>query len=686
LADPAGVITAHDLATIRDLGALQISPDRHWAAFLTRKADPRANAYAQAWEIVATGGGPARRLADGGDPIQVPINGLIVAPVPVWSPDSRWIAYLRNAEGRVQVWRARIDGKRSEQLTRNAGDADALVYTHDGRRLLFQVEPSQAQVAAVLAAEGTHGFHYDRRFSATYSPTPLPLAEIGFGTGKQRLTRCGPDAWHQVWVYDFVRRHERPANEAECAEFTALTVKPVPKDRPAFRENAAVAPSGALAWTEARDPDRQGGAAPLTIVAQPPGTREPNVCAAAECTGQGIKGLWWRNADEVIFARGEGSQYQNTALYAWRPGQPAARFILRTPGQLTSSYEWKCAIARDRLICFYEEPARPRRLVAVDLDSGAIDALYDPNPGFARFDLGPAPQQLEFRSPSGATNYGYLVLPPGRTPGARLPLVIVTYRCGGFLRGGVGDEYPIFPFAAQGIAVLCFSVPDPDYERLARMDFTSYENWNRGVGDPGKQRIQEGLESAIARLDAMGVIDPTRVGVTGLSYGGEAVMYALFHMPRLAAAIASGTEFGPANVFLYGAAGHDLFGRWGLDRWDSPRWDTASITRNAERVYAPLLLNVADHEMIDAMHPYTALEQAGRAVEMYVFPSEHHIKSAPAHRLAIYQRNIDWMNFWLRGVEDPDSAKAAQYQHWRALRDKQCKLFTGPDASSFCVH
>jgi dipeptidyl aminopeptidase/acylaminoacyl peptidase len=234
--------------------------------------------------------------------------------------------------------------------------------------------------------------------------------------------------------------------------------------------------------------------------------------------------------------------------------------------------------------------------------------------------------------------------------------------------------------------VLCFNVPDPDFERLARMDFTAYENWNRGVGDPGKRRIQEGLVTAIARLDAMGVIDPTRVGVTGLSYGGEAVMYALFHMPRLAAAIASGTEFGPASTFLYGLAGHDLLQRWGLDRWDSPRWDTLSITRNAERVYAPLLLNVADREMIDAMHPYTALEQAGRAVEMYVFPGEHHIKSEPAHRLAIYQRNIDWMNFWLRGVEDPDPAKAPQYQRWRSLRGKQCKLFTGPNASSYCVH
>lgn len=178
------------------------------------------------------------------------------------------------------------------------------------------------------------------------------------------------------------------------------------------------------------------------------------------------------------------------------------------------------------------------------------------------------------------------------------------------------------------------------------MDFAAYENWNRDVGDPGKRRIQEGLDAAIARLDAMGVIDSSRVGLTGLSYGGETVMYALFHMPRLGAAIASGTEFGPASTFLYGVTEHDLLQRWDLERWGSPRWDTLSIIRNAERVYAPLLLNVADHEMLDAMHPYTALEQAGRAVEIYVFPREHHIKSGPAHRLAIYQRNIDWMNFW----------------------------------------
>jgi hypothetical protein len=56
---------------------------------------------------------------------------------------------------------------------------------------------------------------------------------------------------------------------------------------------------------------------------------------------------------------------------------------------------------------------------------------------------------------------------------------------------------------------------------------------------------------------------------------------------------------------------------------------------------------------------------------MYVFPHEYHIKWQPVHRLAIYRRNIDWFDFWLRGVEDPDPSKAAQYLRWRRMRDRQ---------------
>jgi dipeptidyl aminopeptidase/acylaminoacyl peptidase len=344
---------------------------------------------------------------------------------------------------------------------------------------------------------------------------------------------------------DLASHAERPATDIETVEFTALTAPPRANLR--FGANAAVSPSGALVWTDARDPAQQGGRPPLTIVVQSAEEREPVVCAAVECTGQSIKGLWWRNDDEVLFVRGEGVLFQDSALYTWRRGAATPRLVLRTPNLFASSSDWKCAIAQDRLVCFYEEPARPRRLVAINLETGVVETLYDPNPNFARFNLGPPPIRVEFHSPLAGENYGYLVLPPGRRDGERLSLVIVTYRCKGFLRGGIGDEYPIFPFAAQGHAVLCFNVPDLDFARAATMAPDAYTSWARGEGDPEINRVQEGLDAALAQLDRLGVIDPERVGLTGLSYGAETVMYAMFHMPQLAAAIASGTEIGPAS-------------------------------------------------------------------------------------------------------------------------------------------
>ena len=44
------------------------------------------------------------------------------------------------------------------------------------------------------------------------------------------------------------------------------------------------------------------------------------------------------------------------------------------------------------------------------------------------------------------------------------------------------------------------------------------------------------------------------------------------------------------------------------------------------------------------------------------------MKWQPVHRLAIYVRNVDWFDFWLKGVEDPAPAKAGQYERWLLLR------------------
>lgn len=55
--------------------------------------------------------------------------------------------------------------------------------------------------------------------------------------------------------------------------------------------------------------------------------------------------------------------------------------------------------------------------------------------------------------------------------------------------------------------------------------------------------------------------------------------------------------------------------------------------------------------------------------DVYVFPHEAHQKFQPRHKLAVYERNLDWFRFWLQDFEDVGPAKAAQYDRWRAMRE-----------------
>jgi hypothetical protein len=63
---------------------------------------------------------------------------------------------------------------------------------------------------------------------------------------------------------------------------------------------------------------------------------------------------------------------------------------------------------------------------------------------------------------------------------------------------------------------------------------------------------------------------------------------------------------------------------------------------------------------------------------MCEFPDEHHVKWHPAHRLAIYQRNLDWFDFWLRGRERGCAGCDAQYARWRDLRARAANAIDAP--------
>jgi dipeptidyl aminopeptidase/acylaminoacyl peptidase len=174
----------------------------------------------------------------------------------------------------------------------------------------------------------------------------------------------------------------------------------------------------------------------------------------------------------------------------------------------------------------------------------------------------------------------------------------------------------------------------------------------------------------------MGVIDPQRTGLSGLSYGSEIVDFTISHSSLFQAALASGGgSRDPYFFYMAGSSWHHQFSDWGLGGWpegrSSKNWHALSPALNAERVTAPLLLNASETEYTVGLQFYTSLEELGKPVELFVYPNELHVKNQPKHRYEIYNRNLDWFTFWLQGKEDPDPRKKEQYERWRKLRHMQ---------------
>lgn len=574
-------------------------------------------------------------------------SGIFDVNVPIWSPDGRWLAYRKRVDGRTQVWRAGLDGAPPEQLSRAAQDVEALGWSRDGTRLLFTVRPGRAEFAAAYAAEARQGYLYDARVLPHLAAAPQLPADL-------------PEITMAIEVAGGAVRRASADEEAEFVRPVSLSGLPL---------GPAIGPRGARAGADAVDKSYYAG---RRVWAERSGGARVE-CAHAPCTGA-IRAVWWHRG-EVLFLKREGWHRETSAIYAWEPGSRKVRTVLRT-GDWVSG----CADGATRvLICLVENSREPRQLVAFDPDSGRQRLLLNPNPEIGPSTL-PEVRRLRWRNKDGLEAWGDLVIPHGTPPAAGWPLVIVQYTSEGFLRGGTGDEYPIFPLAGRGIAVLSFDAPDrmtwlrKDLTDVTAMVAAGHKDWadRRSINDS----LMRGIDLALARGD----LNPDRIGISGLSDGSTTTRFALINNDRFAAAAISSCCLEPHSMMTHGGiAQADWFRSVGFppaSRNDPAFWLPGSMAMNAERMDTPLLMQLSDDEYLQGLETFTALREHGKPVELYVFPGEHHNKWQPQHRAAIYQRNIDWFSFWLQDYIDPDPAKAAQYRRWEAMRGVSASVST----------
>jgi dipeptidyl aminopeptidase/acylaminoacyl peptidase len=322
---------------------------------------------------------------------------------------------------------------------------------------------------------------------------------------------------------------------------------------------------------------------------------------------------------------------------------------------------------------FDEEP--PTLWISDSEHSGK--PLWNPNPQLSHMALGKA-SLYQWTDKSGAHWTGGLVLPVGYRAGTKYPLVIQTH--------GVWDKmfmtdgcFPVAmsarPLASAGFVVLQMGLVNPGLH----------------TGSPTEaDEAAAGIDGAIEKLISDGLIDPSRIGITGFSRTSWHIETELVKHPhRFAAAImADGIDESYMQYILFGD-GHDNL-REESERINQglpfganlTKWFESSATFHLDRLTTPVRVEAHGPEsLLGEWQIYASLRLQHKPVDLIYFLGEQHILQNPADRFVSQQGAVDWYRYWLKGEEDSDPRKRSQYRRWenlRAERDSQGERYLEP--------
>lgn len=686
--DTAGPVTTRELVKMNSLDGLAVSPDGAYAAIRVDRQDAERNLTVLEWRIVRLSDGQTMAVVDGGSP-RWNVNGYLAAEGAQWSPDSKTVYFRKLTGEELQLWSIGRDGSGPKELTDSASDIAAFFVDGTGVVHYATGPATREEIKAAEAVEYdtgvllddslitgfpvTHSFPVNGRM-ATYrlSPTAKAFGRATLlGETPLKVKTIQPDGQASDAVEDVVRRMNDIWDQSMGGEVAIDPVQPgramhVPTNRVARVSQALDDPPAkrtyisygrALSWTG-------------------PGAGEvfcrDRVCAEADHL---VIVSWSADGSELIFQ----SQSLGTArLNRWDVGANTVRTVVATPGRLGSSQsgtEGQCQLAGEEAICIAAAADSPPKLVAVHLESGKQRVLVDPNPGLTQDRLGVA-RQIELTDRWGSTTVGHVVLPRNRDPAARLPLVITSYSCDGFLLGGSGRDVPEHVLAGMGFAAICVDHSGPVVRRAPAFSFMPENSQNSAL---------DFYEDAIRILEGEGVADPERVLLTGFSGSATNAASAITRSRSFTAAAVT-TRGSLDAISCYLTSHTRSCEDWARKEGQTPPYDnragilSQSPAWHADRIVTPFLMQLPEVEYTGMMQLYGAMLDYGRAVEMHIFADAYHYKHQPRQRLSVYDRNVDWARFWLQGLSSASEGRETQTARWEAMRVKQCRLFEGEGA------
>ncbi len=635
----AECFTGSDLLLLRAAAAPAISPDGGWIAYVVSEPPDTARgerrSQADIWLVDFEGKRGPRPFAFG------PANEF----APGFSPDGRWIAFLANRGGAVQVYRIRIDGGEAVPVTSFGGGVSFFAWSPDGGRLaVIAADPTPAEeLRAERAGDDERFVDHEDRFGRLW----IVDAESGEG----RVVT--PESLHvqsAAWSPDGSRfaivTSKHSTNDDMYFHSRLELLDPATGGRLTIEESvtgpASWSPDGrSIAFMKLHEHPEITVSVPVVAVADAETGSTKLLGLNRDAT---IRSPRWLPGGKLLAVEMKGVRRTLASLSVEEDAIDEVEEML---GPYYGGVNFSVSRDGSKVAMLKGEPNRPPDVWAKELGFlGKRRRLTDLNPWLDGRETGET-RVVEWKSRDGTVIEGVLYLPPGYRKGTRYPAVVNVH--GGpqwaWWLGwhGTWHEWAL-ALACRGYVVL---LPNPRGSLGYGVGFARANFDDLGGGD---------YEDVVAGADYLvqeGIADGERLGICGWSYGGAMTAWAITQTGRFRAAVVGAgvtnlysfhgtTDITPTFLVKYMREVPYVRPEAYRDR------SAVQFVRNADT--PTLVLHGEEDARVpvgQAYEFYHGLVQTGTYAELFVYPREGHAFAEIRHQIDLVDRIVDWFDLHL---------------------------------------